>query len=192
MNGGFLRVRDRPAKILIVEPEPEFVELLVASLARRFNAHLTCVADGHSCLDVELSDPHDLVITDFVLDDMNGITLTQQLRSISQRPVLLLAYEPTPDQAVDAVRAGVADLFRKPFPIDDLLDTTQRLLREYSIQKQRSVKYARMRDLVRRVIRERRELNRRIELVCRDLVGAHRRLVHRVLDMEESRTPDGA
>ncbi len=41
-----------------------------------------------------------------------------------------------------------------------------------------------MRELVRRVIRERRDLNRRVELVCRDLVGAHRRLVTRVLSSE--------
>jgi hypothetical protein len=31
------------------------------------------------------------------------------------------------------------------------------------------------------VIGERRDLNRRIELICKDLVGAHRRLVQRVL-----------
>jgi hypothetical protein len=46
-----------------------------------------------------------------------------------------------------------------------------------------------MRELVRHVIRERRDLNRRIELVCRDLVEAHRRLVHRVVEFKGSQSP---
>jgi hypothetical protein len=45
-------------------------------------------------------------------------------------------------------------------------------------------------DEVRHVIRERRELNERVDLICRDLVGAHRRLVHRMLDREKGQTGD--
>ena len=51
-----------------------------------------------------------------------------------------------------------------------------------------AARYRRLRELVHRVIRERRDLNRRIELVCRDLVEAHRRLVHRVVESEGMRS----
>ena len=80
------------------------------------------------------------------------------------------------------------DLFVKPFPFQDLLDATQRAVVGNDLKRQHAVKYRRMRELVRHVIRERRDLNRRTELVCRDLVEAHRRLVHRVLAIEGTRT----
>ena len=49
------------------------------------------------------------------------------------------------------------------------------------------VKHKNLRQLVRRVLSERRDLNRRIDLVCKDLVGAHRRLVQRVLATEPAK-----
>ena len=69
----------------------------------------------------------------------------------------------------------------------ELFDAAERALRGYEVRRQHQAKYRRMRDLLRRVIRERRDLNQRIDLVCRDLVGANRRLVHRVLDFEEAK-----
>jgi hypothetical protein len=45
----------------------------------------------------------------------------------------------------------------------------------------------RLRRLLRRLLRERRELRQRTELICRDLVGAHRRLVDRVLTIQGRR-----
>ena len=171
-------------KILIVEPDPEILEILVASLARRFNAHLTCVGDATACLDVEMVDPHDLVIAELSLKEMNGLELAGRLMTLSPGKVILLADDPTYADAITAMRLGVGDLFRKPFAVERLLDAVQRLLYGSKLQRQHAAKYHRMRKLVRRVIRERRDLNRRIELICRDLVGAQRRLVHRVLALE--------
>lgn len=174
---------DRCHKILIVEPDPDVLEMLVASLSRRFDVHLTCVSDGNACLDVEMLDPHDLIIAEARLADMSGLSLADKLMSLATRPVILLTGEADFDDAVAALRSGVADIFRKPFPIEDLLESTDQMLRDHTLMRQRVAKYHRMRKIVRRVIRERRDLRRRIELVCRDLVGAQRRLVHRVLAM---------
>ncbi len=182
----------RRHKILIAEPDPEVLEVLVASLARRFDANLTCVASGNACLDAELTDPHDLVIAENDLGDMDGVTLAEKLMSLAIRPVVLLVGDAEYGHAVGALRAGVADIFRKPFPIEKLLESTGELLRDHGILRQRAAKYHRMRKLVRHVIRERRDLRRRIELICRDLVGAQRRLVHRVLAIGEGQPEAGA
>ena len=171
-------------KILVVEPDPEVLEILVSSLATRFDAHTTCVADAESCLDVELVDPHDIVIAELELPDSDGLELADKLLALNNRPVLLLADELNCDDVLAAMRLGVRDVFPKPFPVESLLDATDRALQGYDLRRRRAVKYRRMRDLVRRVVRERRDLNRRMELICRDLVGAHRRLVHRVLTIE--------
>ena len=177
----------RCPKILVVEPDSEIVEILVASLSRRFDAQITCVADAESALDVDLVAAHDLVITELVLDDLEGLDLIERLMALSVRPMVLLAHEPSCEEAIEALRLGVRDVFCKPFPVTDLLDSVARLLRGHEVRQAHLSKHRRMRDLVRRVIRERRDLNRRIDLICRDLVGAQRRLVRRVLESEAMR-----
>lgn len=171
-------------KILLVEPDPQVLEILMASMVRRFDAHVTCVADAESCLDVEMIDPHDLVICELDLQGSNGLELTRDLRALSNRPVILIGDHLTCDEAIWAMRSGAADLFRRPFAVQELMDSAERLIHGFDLKRQHAAKYHRMRDLVRRVIRERRQLNKRVELICRDLVGAHQRLVHRVLASE--------
>jgi len=175
---------DRPQKILLVEPEPGIMEILVEALSRRLNAQVTCVSDARSCLDVDLVEPHDLVIAEWQLGDATGPELAEQLTAISSRPIILLADQPSAEDTIAALRVGVRDLFLKPFPVEQLLDAAARVLYGYEVKRQHAVKYRRMRELVRHVIRERRDLNRRIELVCRDLVDSHRRLVKRVIEFK--------
>lgn len=203
-------------RILVVEPDGDVLEILVASLSRRFDAHITCVSDATACLDAELVNPHDLVIAEMDLDEAEpfcradpaawsepasqarptnpeprreagGLDLVAQLTALNNRPVILLADALTCDEAVESLRLGVRDVFRKPFRVGDFLDAVNRALQGHALRRQRAGKYRRMRAMVRRAIRERRELARRTELVCRDLVGAHRRLVHRVLNHESTR-----
>lgn len=173
-------------KILLVEPEPEILEILVSSLTRRFGSHLTCVADAESCLDIELVDPHHLVIAELELGESDRLGLASKLLALSNRPVILLADDPTYGDAVRAMRLGVTDLLHKPFPVAKLLDSAERAMEAFERERRRAVRYRRMRELVRRVVRERRDLNRRMELICRDLVSAHRGLVHRVIALDTS------
>ncbi len=173
-----------PQKILVVEPEPEIVEVLVACLSRRLHARITCVADARGCLDSELLEPHDLIITELELRDSDGLRLARELMSLGSRPIILLADQATCSDAIEAMRLGIRDVFRKPFPVDELLDSVERLIRAHVETRRRAARYHRMRELVRHVVRERRSLNRRVELVCRDLVGAHRRLVRRVTETQ--------
>lgn len=176
---------DRPPKILLYETEPAMVEMLVASLTRRFDAQVTCVADAALCVDTEMIDPHDLAIVDGGHDIERALELAGHLLSLSTRPVVVLLDEPDSESVIDAMRLGVRIVFQKPFPVAELLDVAAQAMREFSIERARSVKYRRMRDMVRRIIRERRDLDRRMDLVCRDLVGAQRRLVDRVLTLED-------
>lgn len=173
---------------MLVEDDPEIVEILVASLSKRIDAQITCVADMESCLDVDMVDPHHLVICELDLEDGSGVALAERLCMLAARPIILLADDPTTQDTIAALRLGVRDLLIKPFPVTDLLDAAERALRKYDVRQAHVAKYHRMRKLVRRVLRERREINQRVELVCRDLVGAQRRLMHRVLSSQEAHT----
>lgn len=174
----------KPPKVLLVENDPKTVERIVELLARHLDAHLTCVACGPDALDLDLVEPHDVLIAEANLPGMDGVTLARQVLELRERPVILLSNDPHLAQAVDALRAGVTDFLVKPFEPEHLVSTLQRALRQAAEHRRLVQRHHRLRALVRRVIRDRRELNSRIDLICRDLVGAHRRLVHRVIDQE--------
>lgn len=163
------------------------LEKLVPALAERFDAHITCVSDAISCLDVEMLDPHDLVVSEMALPESNGLELAEQLLALSGRPVILVADAPDYDAALRALRVGVVDFFARPFDMGEVLDAAQRALCTFTTQRKLAIKNRRLRDLLRRVVRERRDLHQRMELICRDLVESQRRLVHRVLAIEERR-----
>ncbi|MCK4659848.1 MAG: response regulator [Phycisphaerae bacterium] len=172
-------------KILLVDNEPRTVEMLVEVFVRQLNTRMTCVSTAEDALDIDMLEPHDAVIAEVNLPLMNGIMLTEQIMQLRSRPVILMSNDPNLSQAVAALRVGVVDFFTKPFDIECLLDAGRRALKMAEGQRRQVQRHYRLRSLVRRVIRERRELNQRVDLLCRDLVGAHRRLVHRVLDQEK-------
>jgi two-component system KDP operon response regulator KdpE len=178
-------------KILIVEPDVRITEMLVESLTDRFDARVTCTARAEDALDIEIVEPHDLALADFDLPGLDGLELASRLMDLSDRPVILTSGRPTLSQAIEALRIGVADYLPKPFAIPHLLNSVADALATYRKARERDQRYHRLRRTVRRVLKDRRELSRRIDLVCRDLVGAHRRLVHRVLETEHARRASG-
>jgi DNA-binding NtrC family response regulator len=171
-------------RILLVEPEPVVLERVLRALIDRFDAQITCVPTAEECLEIEEDDPHDLVITEIQLPDMDGLDLTQELLARRRMPIILLADNAAYDDAVDALRLGATDLFAKPFPVSALLESVDRGLEGGRARQRHRMRYHQMRKLLRHVLRERRDLNERIELICRDFVGAHRRLVDRVVKIE--------
>lgn len=176
----------RCPKILLAVGDPALLELIVAALSRRLDAQITCVPDAASCLDIELSNPHELVIADLDAPNEGVLALCEELRVLSNRPIILMGAEPSRDDVLAALRVGVREVLVKPFPVAELLDVTERALVGQDLHRRHVQRHRRLRELVRHMIRDRRELNRRVELICRDLVGAHRRLVQRVLAHEDA------
>lgn len=176
----------RPPKILLVDPDVRVTEMVVDCLSRRFGAQLTCTARAEDALDIEIIEPHDIALADVDLPGIDGIALIQHLKELSDRPVILTSGRPTLSQAIEALRLGATDYLPKPFPMPYLIEVVERSLFAYRTARRRDQRYRQLRRTVRRVLRDRRELNDRIDLICRDLVGAHRRLVHRVLENEQA------
>jgi len=174
----------RPSKIMLVESDPRLLEMLVDSVTRRFDAQVTCAAAAEAALDVELFEPHDLFVSRVDLPGIDGIELAERVLSVRRRPFILMADHPTLAQAVGGLRAGALDFFAKPFDLGQLLTAMDRGLYAYREARQQQQRQRQLRGLVRRVIRQRRDLNERVDLICRDLVGAHRRLMARVLQTE--------
>ncbi len=183
---------DSPYRILLVEPDPETLETLVSAIVGRFETNLTCVSSGEECLRIERDEPHDLVIAASDLSDMDACELARELSAIRRRPLIVMGERPTVGEAIELLRLGAADVVCKPFRVRELLDSVDRSLGRLDMRRRHMQRFRSMQRSLRKVSRQRAELNDRVELVCKDLVQAHRRLVHRVLDFQAAKGQGGA
>jgi len=114
--------------ILIVDDEPSMSWALAEGLSEDGFTIDTfrSAEDAWSWLQKGRSD---LVISDLMLPGMSGLDLARKLqRGRHAQPVIIVTAYGTPQTLGELRRAGVADCFPKPFPIDMLRHSVRRAL----------------------------------------------------------------
>jgi DNA-binding response OmpR family regulator len=116
-------------RILLVDDDPEIVETMRTVLEA--NGYRALIArDGNQGLAmVEREDP-DLVILDMMMPKRSGFLVLEWLRRnrrIPTRVIMITANEGSRHKAY-AEMLGVDDYIRKPFAMDRLIESVQRLL----------------------------------------------------------------
>jgi DNA-binding NarL/FixJ family response regulator len=82
--------------------------------------------------------PYDLVITDLIMEGMNGIQLSKKLKKISpDTPVMVLTGYPSTDSVIEALRTGVNDYLLKPCDRKELSEKVRSCL-QGNIRRRRS------------------------------------------------------
>jgi DNA-binding response OmpR family regulator len=113
--------------ILVVEDDDGIGSLLVEALSQETPYKALLVTDGWQALRVIHDVKPCLFITDYRLPLMNGIELYDRLRStqaLADTPTIIMsAYLPEEEVAKRKLIS-----LRKPFDLDDLLDTVEKLL----------------------------------------------------------------
>jgi len=115
-------------KILIVDDEPQ----ITRALRRSLSAHgyeVRVAADGQSALDLFRDLRPDLVITDLVMPEMDGIAVCQGIRQESDVPIIVLSVKGEERTKVRALDAGADDYVTKPFGMEELLARVRAALR---------------------------------------------------------------
>ncbi|TAD74334.1 MAG: DNA-binding response regulator [Oscillatoriales cyanobacterium] len=118
-----------PAKILLVDDERELSDPLSRLLVREGYC-VDTAADGRSGYELATGTTYDLLILDWMLPELSGVDLCQQLRQGGQTvPVLFLTAKDTIDDRVSGLDAGADDYLVKPFELRELLARVRALLR---------------------------------------------------------------
>lgn len=109
--------RQRALRILIIEDQPEFSELLSHHLSSRWSdahiEHIDVEAAG-ATLEVDLDSGVDLVLLDYNLGRFNGLELLRELKQSPRcPPIIFLTGEGDDLLAVAAIRAGADDYIAK-------------------------------------------------------------------------------
>jgi DNA-binding response OmpR family regulator len=117
-------------RILLVDDDAEIVESL--RLALESNGYTVLVArDGNQGLALTERENPDLVILDMMMPKRSGFLVLEKMRRTRESPlrvIMITANEGSRHKAY-AEMLGVDDYIRKPFPMDRLLDSVNRLLK---------------------------------------------------------------
>jgi len=135
----------KKSKILIVDDEPDTVELLKKRL--RFEGYDTLEAyDGAECLKQTAAGNPDLVILDVMMPDMDGYEVCRRLksnRSTAHIPVLMLTAKRELESKIKGLDVGAHDYLAKPFDYKELSARIKSLLsmetaKEKLVQEEKS------------------------------------------------------
>jgi two-component system KDP operon response regulator KdpE len=118
----------RPARVLVVDDEPQIVRALKVVL-REAGFEAVPAETGSQALDLAAVRPPEAAIVDLVLPDIDGIALTRKLREWSEMPILVLSAVGEEEQKVRALEAGADDYITKPFGTRELVARLNAALR---------------------------------------------------------------
>jgi len=119
------------AKVLIVD-DMASMRKMVSFTLESVGHEVLQAEDGDIALGIAQEHTFDLVITDVNMPNMDGITLTKELRGLSNfkfTPILLLTTESGKDKKMAGKAAGATGWLVKPFDPDKLLATIKRVLK---------------------------------------------------------------
>jgi DNA-binding response OmpR family regulator len=116
-------------RILLVDDDAEIIESL--RLALEASGYTVLVArDGNQGLALSERENPDLVILDMMMPKRSGFLVLEKMRRTRETPmrvIMITANEGTRHKAY-AEMLGVDDYIRKPFPMDRLIESVQRLI----------------------------------------------------------------
>jgi DNA-binding response OmpR family regulator len=116
--------------ILLVEDEPELRRLLSRELGAA-GYRVRQAPDGGTGLSLFRETNPDLVVLDWLLPDVDGLTLLRRLREVSAVPVLMLTARAEEVDRIVGLEVGADDYLTKPFSMRELLARIRALLRRH-------------------------------------------------------------
>lgn len=120
------------ARILVVDDEPDLLELVRHHLAREHYEVVTA-QDGESALFQTQRSMPDMIVLDLMLPGIDGLEVCRRLRAdtrTSHIPILMLTAKGEESDAVIGLSSGADDYVRKPFGIKELVARVGARLRE--------------------------------------------------------------
>ncbi|TAM12967.1 MAG: response regulator [Nevskiaceae bacterium] len=122
----------KTSRILLVDDDPSLLRLLAMRLKATGYTVRTARSGEEALITVSAFQPA-LVITDLLMDGMDGMKLFAQLHiGNPSLPVIVLTAHGTIPNAVDATQKGVFSYLTKPFDSAKLLDEVARALTVYT------------------------------------------------------------
>jgi phosphate regulon transcriptional regulator PhoB len=118
-------------KILIVDDEPDLVELVSYNLKKE-GFRVSTAPDGEDALEKVRKGVFDLIILDLMLPGIQGVELCRMLRSNPKTeaiPIIMLTAKGEVSDKIRGLETGADDYMTKPFSPKELLARVKAILR---------------------------------------------------------------
>src|SRR3984957_9627746 len=122
----------KEARLLVVDDEPNILELLSASL-RFAGFDVATATNGNDALRVAASYQPDLVVLDVMMPGLDGFEVVRRMRKEEQRvSVLFLTAKDATEDKVAGLTLGGAYYITKPFSPEEVIARIRAVLRRLS------------------------------------------------------------
>jgi len=113
-------------KILVIDDEPA-IRFTLQGILEDEGYEVDAAEDGQAGLAKIENNSFDLVISDLRMPNLDGMGLLQALQNIDNAPqVIMITAHGSERHAVEAIKNGAYDYFRKPFENEELLAVVRR------------------------------------------------------------------
>ena len=127
---------DRPASVLVVDDE-KLIRWSIGSRLERRGYRITTAETGEDALLKVADERPDLMLLDVRLPGIDGVTtLARALDIHPEMIVVMMSAHSTVDTAVGAMKLGATDFLVKPFPLETLDATVERVLAAAQTRRQ--------------------------------------------------------
>jgi DNA-binding response OmpR family regulator len=124
-------------RVLLIEDDAD-IALGVGTMLSRNGFAVTTAGDGREGLRAFHGERPDIVILDVGLPEMDGWTVLERIRELSEVPVLMLTAHGQESDKVRGLRTGADDYVTKPFGNAEFVARVRALLRRAGINEQQA------------------------------------------------------
>ncbi len=151
-------------KILIADDEPSNRKILAQELVHKGFA-VDTVGGGREALAKIESAPLDLVILDYMMPDMSGLEVLQELRAKNNdTPVIMITAYGSVERAVEVMKAGAYDFITRPFDPDHIELVVRKAIERQSLKREVEVLSDELRDRYHLIVGESPKMKRTVEM----------------------------
>ena len=118
-------------KILAVDDSPTMRRIIINTLKRAGYSNVVEAEDGKDALAKMRVENVNLVITDWNMPEMDGLTFVTAVRSMAEfkeMPILMVTTRSVKDDIIEAMKAGVTNYIVKPFTPETLKEKIEAIL----------------------------------------------------------------
>jgi DNA-binding NtrC family response regulator len=108
-------------KLLLVDDEVGFVEVLAKRIARR-SMDVTTAFSGVAAIQTLRQQDFDVAVLDLKMEDMDGIEVLKVFKKmLPTMPVIILTGHGSEQSAQEGLKEGAFDYLTKPYELEDLI-----------------------------------------------------------------------
>jgi DNA-binding NtrC family response regulator len=133
MTDAINNINSKPVRLLLVDDEKDFVNILSKRIERR-NIDVAKAFSGAEAIQAMRGREFDVAVLDLKMEDMDGIEVLKILRIMDPRlAVIMLTGHGSAKAAEQAIRLGAFDYLTKPCELEALLE---KIMEAYAHRKQ--------------------------------------------------------